>query len=257
MNLNSADAGPAEAVELLQKQLQDAQRMATLGMLASSVAHEFNNILMTIMNSAKLGLKREDEAERRRALQRILSASERAAQITAGMLGYARNRADERKPVDMIALVGETLILVEKDLSKHQIRLETEFRDRPHAMVAAGQIQQILLNLLINARQAMPRGGTIRLAVRQNHESRMVELVIADTGMGIPRAQIRHIFDPFFTTKAGPDESGRGGTGLGLSVCREIIEAHKGRIRVESRVGQGTTFTVKLPAIEAPHQQVA
>ena len=109
-----------------------------------------------------------------------------------------------------------------------------------------GQIEQILLNLVINARQAMPRGGRLRLEVRENTQTQMAEIRVSDTGVGIPPEQLRIIFEPFFTTKE-PDEHGHGGTGLGLSVCRQIIEQHHGRIRVESVVGKGATFTVKLP----------
>jgi signal transduction histidine kinase len=240
-----------EELESLRRQLLQAQRLSSLGALASSVTHEFNNILTTVINYAKLGLANKDEATRTKALDRILSASERAVKITTGMLGFARSRPDQRKPTDMVALVEEVLVLVEKDLSKHRVKLETRFRGRPKAIVCAVQVQQIVLNLIINARQAMTQGGHLRIEVRENSEMSMVELSIADTGTGIPPSQLCHIFDPFFTTKEGPDESGRGGTGLGLSICREIIEAHSGRIRVESLVGRGTTFTVKLPSVSA------
>jgi signal transduction histidine kinase len=104
----------------------------------------------------------------------------------------------------------------------------------------------VLLNLIINARQAMPRGGRLRVDVRENRISHMVEAKVTDTGVGIPVERLALIFEPFYTTKE-PDEHGHGGTGLGLSVCRQIIEQHHGRIRVESVVGKGSTFTVKLP----------
>jgi signal transduction histidine kinase len=108
------------------------------------------------------------------------------------------------------------------------------------------QIEQILLNLVINARQAMPSGGRLTIEVAHNTAADMVEIKIADTGVGIPPERLRLIFEPFFTTKE-PDEQGNGGSGLGLSVCRQIIEQHRGRIRVESLVGRGSVFTVKLP----------
>jgi signal transduction histidine kinase len=109
-----------------------------------------------------------------------------------------------------------------------------------------GQIEQILLNLIINARQAMPRGGRLRIDLRENPQTQMAEIRITDSGVGIPPEQLRLIFEPFYTTKQ-PDEHGHGGSGLGLSVCRQIIEQHQGRIRVESVIGKGSTFTVKLP----------
>jgi len=124
--------------------------------------------------------------------------------------------------------------------------LDKKFHGKPSAMVVPGQIEQILVNLVLNARQAMPNGGRLRVEVCENQAAEMVEVKIADSGSGIPPDQLRQIFEPFYTTKT-PDEHGRGGTGLGLSVCRQIIEQHHGRIRVESVVGQGSTFTVKLP----------
>jgi signal transduction histidine kinase len=112
--------------------------------------------------------------------------------------------------------------------------------------VVRGQIEQILLNLIINARQAMPRGGRLVIEVRENQATQMAEVKICDSGVGIPPEQLRLIFEPFYTTKQ-PDDHGHGGSGLGLSVCRQIIEQHQGRIRVESLIGKGSKFTVKLP----------
>src|SRR5438034_11229899 len=233
--------------EQLREQLLRAQRLSSVGTLASSVAHEFNNILTTIINYAKLGLKPEaTEASRMQALEKILKGSQRAAVIISSMLGFARNHTPARADTDLVALVEEVLILTEKDLSKHQVQIEKKIQGRPKAPVVRGQIEQILINLIINARQAMPRGGRLTLEVRDNSQTHMAEVRISDTGVGIPPDQLRLIFEPFYTTKE-PDEHGHGGTGLGLSVCRQIIEQHHGRIRVESVVGKGSTFTVKLP----------
>jgi signal transduction histidine kinase len=162
------------------------------------------------------------------------------------MLGFARNTSTHREMTDLAALVDEVLILTEKDLSKHRIHVEKKFHGRPRACVVPAQIEQVLLNLLINARQAMPRGGHLRIEVRDNAHSGMVELKVSDTGVGIPPERLRLIFEPFYTTKE-PDANGHGGTGLGLSVCRQIVEQHQGRIRVESLSGKGSTFTIKLP----------
>ena len=239
---------PSSEADQLRQQLLQAQRLSSVGALASSVAHEFNNILTTIINYAKMGLKSQgDDATRTQALERILKGSQRAATIINSMLGFARNNSHQREVTDVARLVEEVLILCEKDLSKHHVQVETKFHGRPRAPLVAGQIEQILLNLVINARQAMPRGGRLRIEVRENPAAQMVEIRISDTGVGIPPEQLRLIFEPFYTTKE-PDEHGHGGTGLGLSVCRQIIEQHQGRIRVESQVGKGSTFTVKLPA---------
>ncbi|HEV3204040.1 MAG TPA: ATP-binding protein [Gemmataceae bacterium] len=231
----------------LRKQLLHAQRLSSVGELASSVAHEFNNILTTIINYARLGLRAEsDDTARTQALEKILKGSQRAATIVSSMLGFARNQSTHREMTDVAALVEEVLVLTEKDLSKHRVQVEKNFIGRPQAPVVPGQIEQILLNLIINARQAMPDGGKLHIDVRENPRTEMVEIRIRDTGVGIPLDQLRLIFEPFYTTKE-PDENGHGGSGLGLSVCRQIIEQHQGRIRVESLVGKGSTFTVKLP----------
>ncbi len=238
---------PASETDQLRQQLLHAQRLSSVGALASSVAHEFNNILTTIINYAKLGLRADhDPAARTQALEKILKGSQRAATIIQSMLGFARNQSNHREMTDMVRLVEEVLILTGKDLSKHRIQVETRFHGRPQAPVVPGQIEQILVNLVINARQAMPHGGRLLIDVRDNPRTDMVEIRLADTGVGIPPDQLRLIFEPFYTTKE-PDEHGHGGTGLGLSVCRQIIEQHQGRIRVESVAGKGAMFTVKLP----------
>lgn len=239
-------ASPADETEALRQQLLQAQRLSSVGALASSVAHEFNNILTTIINYAKLGLKGAADPNQKQAFEKILKGGQRAALIVSGMLGFARNQSTRRDKVDLVQLVEEVLLLTEKDLSKHRIAVDKRYHARPVVPVVGGQIEQILINLIINARQSMPTGGRLRVDVRENEESGMAEVRLADTGCGIPADQLRMIFEPFYTTK-DPDEHGHGGTGLGLSVCRQIIEQHNGRIRVESVVGKGSTFTVKLP----------
>jgi signal transduction histidine kinase len=242
--------------EHLREQLLRAQRLSSVGTLASSVAHEFNNILTTLINYAKLGLKPDcSEASKQQAFEKILKGSQRAALIISSMLGFARNHSTRRELADLIALVEEVLVLTEKDLSKHQIQIEKRYTGKLVAPVVRGQIEQILLNLIINARQAMPRGGRLTNDVRSNAKTKMAEVCVCDTGVGIPPEQLRLIFEPFYTTKT-PDRNGHGGSGLGLSVCRQIIEQHQGRIRVESVVGKGSKFIVKLP-LDTPHEPAA
>ncbi|NOX56724.1 MAG: sensor histidine kinase [Planctomycetes bacterium] len=238
-------------LEAMRQQLMQAQKMSSVGALASSITHEFNNILTTIINYAKMGLRHQDAATRDKAFNKILDASQRAAKITTGMLSYARNKGDRREPFDLVQLVQDVLVLVEKDLQKHRISLEVDFADHPVAEVNTSQIQQVLLNLIINARQAMKAGGRLKIVVRSNPETGFGEISVQDSGCGIPAEKLPHIFDPFFSTKTA-DADGQGGTGLGLALCRDIIENHKGRIRVESLVGRGTTFTLKLPLVREP-----
>src|SRR5436309_11493225 len=215
---------PASEADQLRQQLLQAQRLSSVGALASSVAHEFNNILTTIINYARLAMRNPaDEASRTQALEKILKGSQRAATIINSMLGFARNTSTQREMTDLPTLVEEVLILTEKDLSKHRVHLDKRFHGRPRACVVPAQIEQVLLNLIINARQAMPRGGHLRIEVRENDQTGLVELKVSDTGVGIPPDRLRLIFEPFYTTKE-PDDSGHGGTGLGLSVCRQIVE---------------------------------
>ncbi|HEX5445193.1 MAG TPA: ATP-binding protein, partial [Pirellulales bacterium] len=191
---------------------------------------------------------------RQKAFDKILVAGNRAARITNSILGFARNRSAAFEPTDMHKLVDDTLLLLERELSKYRISVERQLEPVPRARANPNQIQQVLLNLLVNARQAMPQGGQVLVRLGYDAAAEMVDLVVRDNGCGMPPETLRRIFEPFFTTKRGPDSSGKGGTGLGLSACRDIIEAHQGRIRVDSSVGKGTAFTIKLPIArtEAP-----
>ena len=236
-----------EQVEILQHQLAQAQKLTALGELVSTTTHEFNNVLMTIINYAKMGLRHKDEATRTKALEKIHAAGQRAAKITNSVLGVARNRTNSFAPTDLAEIVEEVMVLLEREFSKYRIRVERRFETVPKVLANGNQIQQVLLNLLINARQAMPNGGHVQLRLEYDAPSEMVCFVVRDTGPGIPPEKLRRIFDPFFSTKSGPDETGKGGTGLGLASCRNIIEAHHGRIRVESTPGAGTAFSIRLP----------
>jgi signal transduction histidine kinase len=245
----------SEDLEALRRQVVDLQRVGSLGVLAGGICHELNNALTPVLSYAKLGQRNLDPEFRRRAFERIQEGAERAAAIAGGVLGMARPRGGRKAATDLTKLAEGVLLLAAKDLQKHRVALDFLAESRPQARVNPAQIQQVLLNLIINARQAMPDGGTMTVRVGLDATGRLAELSVADTGPGIASADLRRIFDPFFTTKSGPDETGLGGTGLGLSVCREIVEAHRGRLRAESRVGQGTRFTLRLPACPPTPQQ--
>ncbi|MEO2020576.1 MAG: ATP-binding protein, partial [Pirellulaceae bacterium] len=234
-------------VTMLQQQLIEAQKLTALGELVGTTTHEFNNVLMTVLNYAKMGMRHRDQATRDKALEKILAAAERAARITNSVLGMARNRSNTMEPTNLQQLIDDSLVLLERELSKYRISLEKDFPTVPLVRANGNQIQQVLLNLLINARQAMPDGGTITLRLQHHLQDNMVAIIIRDAGTGIAQDKLQKIFDPFFSTKSGPDASGKGGTGLGLSSCRNIIDGHRGRIRVASTVGQGTQFTILLP----------
>jgi signal transduction histidine kinase len=238
-----------EQVAILTERLQQAQTLTALGELASTTTHEFNNVLTTIINYAKMGQRHQDQATRDKAFAKILSAGQRAAKITGCILGLARNRSAGLEPTDLTKLVEDALLLLEREMSKYRIAVDKQFQPVPLAMVNGNQIQQVLINLLINARQAMPSGGHVTIRLAFDPANNTVDLMVRDTGGGIPADKLPRIFDRFFTTKSGPDASGKGGTGLGLSFCRDVIEQHQGRIRVDSTVGRGTAFTLKLPAV--------
>jgi signal transduction histidine kinase len=252
-------ASPEERIAALEAQLLQAQKLTALGELVSTVTHEFNNVLTTIINYAKLGLRHRDAPTRDKALDKILAAGHRAAKLTNGILAFARNRTGGFEPTELARVIDDSLLLLERELSKYRVRIECQLQPTEPAWANGNQIQQVLLNLLINARQAMPGGGVVMIRLAQERPGEMIELSVRDTGCGIAADKLPKIFDRFFTTKAGPDASGKGGTGLGLAMCRDIIEAHHGRVRVESTVGRGTLFTLKLPpaVAEVPSGELA
>ena len=249
MSSSESQSAPSleEQIAALKEQLHQAQKLTALGDLVSTTTHEFNNVLTTIINYARMGQRHRDQATRDKAFEKILSAGNRAAKITNGILGFARNRPNGFEPTDMVKLVEDSLLLLEREMTKYRVKIDRQFQSVPPAMTNANQIQQVLMNLLVNARQAMPSGGQITIRLAVDPAQHTVDLTVRDTGSGIPADKLPRIFDRFYTTKSGPDASGKGGTGLGLAFCRDVIEAHQGRIRVESTPGKGTAFTLKLP----------
>ena len=231
MSNDGRDGQPTlqQQVAILKQQLAQAQKLTAIGELVSTTTHEFNNVLMTIINYAKIGLRQTDPASREKAFEKILAAGNRAAKITTGVLGFARNRSSGFEPTDLGRVVDDSLMLLEKEMSKYRIRVEKQIEPVPTAWANGNQIQQVLLNLLINARQAMPKGGLLVVRLSLDAAADTIDLMVRDSGTGIPPETLRKIFDPFFTTKSGPDATGKGGTGLGLAMCRDIIVSHHGR----------------------------
>jgi signal transduction histidine kinase len=234
-------------IEMLRNQLEQAQRMAAIGELTSTTTHEFNNLLMTILNYAQMGIRHNDDATRDKALTKIFDAATKAAKVTNCILGLARNRSDGLEPTDLKSVVSDSMLLLEREMRKYRIAVELQLDDVPLAIAAGNDIQRVLLNLLTNARQAIGETGTIRIRLRADADGKFVVLSIRDNGGGIDPSQLPRIFEPFFSTKSGPDASGKGGTGLGLAACRDVIEKCNGRIRVESAIGKGTEFHIRLP----------
>lgn len=251
--LSAGRPDPAAAeIASLKAQLLEARKQATLGELLGTTTHEFNNALTTILNYARLGIRHPDKPTRDKALERILSAGSRAAKITASVLSMSRSHkaSNRMEPVDLVGLTEEVLVLLEREMMKYRVQVEREFSEVPQVLANPGQIQQVLLNLMVNARQAMPEGGRLILRIATTPTRQSVSLLVRDTGCGMTREVMERMFEANFSTKAGPDETGKGGTGLGLAACREILEAHRGRIRVESSPGKGTGITIRLPALQ-------
>ena len=152
------------------------------------------------------------------------------------------------EPTDLIALTDDAMLLLERELNKYKIQLEKDYESNvPKIMARGNQIQQVIFNLVINARQAMPDGGRLQIRIGFDEKENQVVWMVRDWGTGIPEDVLPHIFEPFFTTKKGPDASGKDGTGVGLASCKEIIQKHGGKIRVDSAVGKGTAFTLRFP----------
>ena len=250
--LTAFQADLSAEIAVLKAQLLEARKQATLGELLGTTTHEFNNALTTILNYARLGIRHPDQPTRDKALERILSAASRAAKITASVLSMSRSQrsSSRMEPVDLVALTEEVLVLLEREMMKYRVQVEREFSEVPKVLANPGQIQQVLLNLMVNARQAMPDGGRLILRIATTPTRQSVSLLVRDTGCGMTREVMERMFEANFSTKAGPDETGKGGSGLGLAACREILETHRGRIRVESSLGKGTGITIRLPALQ-------
>jgi|GEM_PF-222932 len=226
-------------------------KMTSLGKLSASVVHEINNPLTGILNLIKLmqrmykqGPLGEADLEKvKKYLDMIYGETSRVSKTVSNLLAFSRKTTPEFRPMDINGLLTEILALVTYQMKLQGITVETRLAsDLLPAMADPGQMKQAFLNLLINAQDAMPKGGTLTLESR-NARKREIVITIADTGVGIPKEHFSQIFEPFYTTKkAGA------GVGLGLSVVYGIVRDHKGTIKVESTVGQGTTFIIRLPA---------
>ncbi len=247
--LQAVRARHAAELADLRRQLLEARKQASIGELLGTTTHEFNNALTTILNYARMGLRHRDQPTRDKALERILSAGTRAAKITASVLSMSRSRSSRFEPTDLLMLAEDVLVLLEREMMKYRVQVEREFAPVPRVSANPSQLQQVLLNLLVNARQAMPTGGRLVLRLSHDEATGFVDLMVRDTGCGMSPEVMRKIFEPHFTTKSGPDETGKGGSGMGLASCREIVEAHRGRIRVESAPGKGTAITIRLPML--------
>jgi len=249
-------AGIAIEKALLEERLRESQKMEAFGQLAGGIAHDFNNILTAIKGNVSL-LKMEGLSAREQAAvtDEISQAADRAASLTRHLLTFSRRRLMQPQALDLNEIVASVVKMLKRLIGEH-IVLETDYaRGAVPVYADASMLEQVLLNLAVNSRDAMAKGGRLTLATGQvqvgkseallsggGRPGQHARLIVSDTGTGIAAEHLPHIFEPFFTTK----ESGKG-TGLGLSTVLGIVEQHRGWIEVDSRVGSGTTFNIYLP----------
>ena len=234
----------SEELGAMQARVAQSERLASLGMLSAGVAHEINNPLGAILALTALTLEdfKEDDPNREN-LEEVVKQTQRCRDIVKGLLEFSRHTRVNTELADLNEILQDTLALVSKQAQFLNITVVTNYDPQlPEVMADKSELQQVVMNILINAVQAMQERGAITITTRHNTRDNSVEVLIADTGCGMRPDQIDQIFDPFFTTK----ESGQG-TGLGLSIAYGIITSHHGTISVESEVGKGSTFKIRLP----------
>jgi two-component system NtrC family sensor kinase len=226
----------------LEDQLVQAEKLSSTGLLAAGVAHEVNTPLAVIASQAQLLARQLPEGDSRSGtLEKIIRQAFRASEIVNNLLKFSRVSGTEQSEVDLNKVIRETLSLAEPMLRASKISVNPQLTsDLPGIFGNFGKLQQVFMNLIFNARDAMPRGGELTIVTET--EDSTVQVEVSDNGVGIPPDHLNRIFDPFFTTK-----STTRGTGLGLAVSYGIIREHSGKIRVESAVGQGTCFRLEFP----------
>ncbi|MGD0577414.1 MAG: ATP-binding protein [Bryobacteraceae bacterium] len=261
--LESKVADRSRQLQAAQQKLQNSDRLASLGQLAASVAHEINNPISGVLNLSMLmqrilkedGIPAARVQEFRKYLNQVTHETTRVGRIVSDLLSFSRRGKPQRTGADLNRLIRSTVSLVDHKLKLANMALELKLASGlPHVLCDAGQIQQVVLNLVLNAAEAMQAhgSGTVRVETAPGEDGKSVVLSVSDAGEGIPPEILPRIFDPFFTTKS----DGKG-VGLGLAVSYGIVQAHGGEIEVRSRPGEGTVFTVTLPLQSAESKQKA
>jgi PAS domain S-box-containing protein len=233
----------------LESQLSQAEKMSSIGLLAAGVAHEVNTPLAVISSYAQMLMKQVNGDEKLSSLlDKITRQTFRASEIVNNLLNFSRTSGTEFSDINLNKIISDTLALLEHQFKTSRVKVDSQLHEGlPTIHGNAGKLQQVFLNLFLNAKDAMSATGGMLHVATENGSG--VSVRITDTGTGIAPENIHKIYDPFFTTKASPREGQPRGTGLGLSVTYGIIQEHAGKIRVESRPGQGTTFYLEFPLI--------
>ncbi|AXC12775.1 Sensor histidine kinase [Acidisarcina polymorpha] len=235
----------------LETQLTQAEKLSSIGLLAAGVAHEVNTPLAVISSYAQMLAKQVRGDERvGPLLDKITQQTFRASEIVNGLLNFSRTSGTAFTEININTVIQDTLNLLEHQFKTSNVRLESALDGSlPTILGNPGKLQQVFLNLFLNAKDAMAGGGTLRVATEVNGH---ISVSISDTGSGISPEHVKRIYDPFFTTKSAPREGQRRGTGLGLAVTYGIIQEHAGKIDVQSQAGRGTTFYLEFPLVRKP-----
>jgi two-component system, NtrC family, sensor kinase len=238
-----------EELRLKQDELVRSSKLAALGTFSAGIAHEFNNLLAGILGYAQLGLGSAETEDKNEALEVAVRSCMRGRSITSGLLTFARRSEPQRGLHQITDAIEDTIVLVERELAKNNVRVERRFEPIPATICDPGQLAQVALNLMTNARDAMVDlgGGVITISLAERNGQ--IELVIGDTGSGIPEHLLDEVFQPFMTTKGALGGSVTPGSGLGLAISYGIIESHNGTIAITSTVGVGTLVTVRIPIV--------
>jgi PAS domain S-box-containing protein len=237
-----------ERIEL-ERQLTQADKLSSIGLLAAGVAHEVNTPLAVISSYTQMLAKQlQTDPQKAGLLDKITKQTFRASEIVNNLLNFSRTTGTEFAEISLNKVIADTLALLEHQFKVAHVQVQTDLHQNlPPIQGSAGRLQQVFLNLFLNAKDAMAAsGGVLNIAT---HNGEFVSVSVSDTGSGIAQENIHRIYDPFFTTKTTPAEGQNRGTGLGLSVSYGIIQEHAGHIRVESRPGEGTTFTLDFPMV--------
>ncbi len=248
-SLHQCLAQREEENRALKSQNLQLQALANLGSATCMIAHEINNLLTPLASYAALAVQNPDDRRlTEKVLDRTVRNCRRAAKIMQSMLALANGQKQQRERVSIRALVDEVFTCLCRDFTKDRITVETRVDEDLQIHCIPVQIEQVLMNLILNARDAMlPAGGFLRVSATADADH--VDLVVSDTGNGITPENLPNVFRPFFSTKTGSSRpaGSNSGSGVGLAFCRRIVEAHGGEITVQSQSGQGSTFTVRLP----------
>ncbi len=236
-----------EERERLQKRLVQSEKVSGIGTLASRIAHEFNNLLQIMRGHSEFALRKMKARDMEEALKIVLDSSDKASKIIEDLKTFSRKESSKKEHYKITESIEEVLSLTKRQLNRNNIKVVKKFEVTPEVEINKGEIQQVFLNMITNARDAMmPKGGRLEIKVKEVNGK--AEVSIRNTGKGIKEEDLHRVFDPFFTTKdVNNGRRGLHGTGLGLFVSYGIVKQHGGEIDVESKPGEGTTFTIKLP----------